>query len=75
MAVPSRESIINDTKVVFVRQFLNNMTEENYNRLNSFCEKYETNCFIQNTSRFVMFPNKYTFEDHDFDDSRRIFRR
>jgi len=65
---PDREEVIKNVKGQLAKQFLADMNEENYNRLNDFCRKEETTTFILKGKRFVMFPNDYTFDDHDFFD-------
>ena len=65
---PDREEIIKAVKKQLAQQFLSEMNEYNYKRLNDFCVKEETTTFLIKGGRFVMFPNDYTFDDHDFFD-------
>jgi phage FluMu protein Com len=72
--MPERIDHIPGVKKQLAEQFINEMNEHNYKRLNDFCLKEETTCFIMKSNkRFVMFPNDYTYEDHDFKDEKGKF--
>lgn len=63
-----RDEIIKEAKATLANNFLSDITNENnYNQLNDFCKKYQTNCFLMKGKDFVMFPNDYKLNDHNFD--------
>ena len=73
--MPERIDIVSGVKQQLAKQFIEEMTEDNYIRLNDFCVKEKTTCFIMKSDkRFVMMPNDYTFDDHDFLDEKGKFK-
>jgi len=59
----------------YANEFIQNMNEENYKTLNEFCKEQGTNCFLMKGKRWIMFPNDYSFIDHDFEDKIGMFKQ
>ena len=57
---------VQQLKKRYAEEFIQNMNDENYDKLNDFCKEYHTNCFLMKGERWVFFPNEYCFDDHHF---------
>ncbi len=70
MTQPEKQKLseyrIKHKKEMLAKEFLENMNSDTYYKLNDFCRLYESPCFLWKGDRYVMFPNDYTFEMHDF---------
>ena len=74
----NRQIHVHKLKEDLAKEFINDMNEYNYNRLNDFCKKYledGSSLFLVKGTRFVYFPNDYTFDDHDFFDQTGRFKK
>ena len=58
---------IKKKKELLANKFIQEMNEDNYKALNDFCLFYKSTCFLSKKKDFVMFPNDYTYEQHQFD--------
>lgn len=63
---PKYATVIRNTKEMLANQFIQDMSEENYYRLQNFCKKHDVSCFMMKGKDFVMFPNDYKYEEHQF---------
>lgn len=64
---------INKKKEQLANEFLADINSDTYYKLNDFCRLYNSPCFLCKGNRYVMFPNEYTFEAHDFNDETGRF--
>ena len=64
---PEYEIVVKKTKEMLANQFIKEINKENYYRLQNFCTKHEVSCFLMKGKDFVMFPNEYKYEEHQFD--------
>ena len=72
-----RQELVSRLKEQLSNEFLNDMNEFTYNRLNNFCSKYIEDgspVILMKGKRFVYFPNDYKYEDHDFYDKTGRFK-
>ena len=60
---------VQQLKKRYADDFIQNMNEENYIKFNDFCKEHQTNCFLMKGNRWVLFPNMYKFNDHNFEDN------
>ena len=64
-----KQDIVCKIKEQLANEFITDMNEYTYNRLNEFCKKYLENgspLFLMKGKDFVFFPNDYTYEQHRF---------
>ena len=60
------DEIIKQLKEKLANDFIKDMSNvEAYNKLNDFCNKYKTNCFLMKGKDFIMFPNEYKLNEHN----------